>query len=55
MEIGDKVVKQGGDYAFKGTIVAKFAKLTGQLRVVVENEDGILHIFNPLQLIVDHR
>ncbi len=53
MKIGDRVVKQGGDYRFRGTIVALFKKVDGKTRVVVENEDGILHIFNPLQLCVD--
>lgn len=51
MKIGDRVEKVTGDYTFKGTVVAVFNKLNdGPLRVVVENEQGILHIFNPNQL-----
>jgi len=50
MNTGDKVEKVTGDYKFKGTVVSVFKKLSGKVRVVVENEDGILHIFNPEQL-----
>ena len=46
MEPGTKVAKVTGDYKFSGTIVAKFAKLDGKVRYVVENQDGILHIFS---------
>ncbi len=49
-QVDDRVAKSGGDYKFKGTVRAVFNKRTGQIRVVVENEDGILHIFNPTQL-----
>ena len=44
--IGDLVIKNTGDYKFTGIIVAKFKKLSGQVRYVVENPDGILHIFS---------
>ena len=50
MNIGDPVHKTSGDYRFIGIIVAKFKKLSGQERVVVENFDGILHIFSEAQL-----
>ncbi len=46
----EHVVKSGGDYTFEGTVVARFHKLSGKERVVVENSAGILHIFNPTQL-----
>lgn len=46
MEVGDKVTKNTGDYVFSGVIVAKFTKLSGVIRFVVENGDGILHIFS---------
>lgn len=46
----ENVVKTGGDYSFEGVVVARFHKLNGKERVVVENSDGILHIFNPTQL-----
>ena len=49
-EIGDEVKKTGGDYFFKGIVVASFKKISGEVRVVVENDDGILHIFNEKQL-----
>lgn len=49
-EVGDAVVKAGGDYYFNGHVVAVFAKRSGAVRVVVENDEGILHIFNPRQL-----
>jgi hypothetical protein len=43
---GDVVTKVTGDYKFKGVVVAKFAKLDSKVRYVVENGDGILHIFS---------
>jgi hypothetical protein len=49
-EVGDQVIKTGGDYVFSGEVRAVFSKRSGQVRVVVENPDGILHIFNPRQL-----
>lgn len=45
-QVGQKFEKTGGDYSFKGTIVAVFAKLSGVVRYVGENEDGLLFIFN---------
>lgn len=47
---GDEVVKVGGDYTFRGKVVARFFKLSGKARYVVENQDGILHIFSEKQL-----
>ncbi len=47
---GTRVIKTGGDYVFRGEVVAAFHKRSGALRVVVENDDGILHVFNPAQL-----
>ncbi len=44
--IGTKFEKVGGDYRFKGTVVAVFTKLNGTVRYVGENEDGLLFIFN---------
>ena len=49
-EVGDYVVKNGGDYTYRGTIVAIFKKRSGVERLVVENEDGMLFIFNRDQL-----
>ena len=47
---GQQVVKDGGDYTFRGVVVAAFAKQSGKVRYVVENADGILHIFSEAQL-----
>lgn len=44
--VGDYVSKTGGDYRFSGKIVAAFHKASGLARYVVENGDGILHIYN---------
>lgn len=42
---GDKVCKPKG-YKFDSTIVAVFKTTKGDVRVVAENADGLLHIFN---------
>lgn len=47
--INDPVYKVTG-YRFEGWIVATFDTLAGHARVVVDNGDGLLHIFNPDQL-----
>ena len=44
--IGDKVIKDKGDYTFEGVIVSAFYKIGGQPRYVVEDERGILHIYS---------
>lgn len=49
--LGQKVKKVGGDYTFEGEVRGVITKASGQVRVVVENKDGVLHIFNPKQLI----
>lgn len=50
LNIGDLVEKTGGDYTFSGTVVSVFQKLSGVTRIVVENRDGLLFIFNEQQL-----
>ena len=45
-KLGDAVEKVTGDYRFRGQVRAAFTKTNGQLRYVVENDDGILHIFS---------
>ena len=50
MIIGDKVTKIKGDYKFEGTVVSVFEKLSGKVRLVIENQDGILHIFSESNL-----
>jgi len=49
-EVGDEVQKLKGDYTFKGLVVAKFAKRSGVLRYVIEDDRGILMIMNGAQL-----
>jgi hypothetical protein len=43
LSIGDRVRKTSHFY---GWVVAVFTKRNGAMRVVVENEDGILHILS---------
>jgi hypothetical protein len=45
----DRVRKTSG-YKFEGTIVSRFETLAGKARCVVDNGDGLLHIFNVDQL-----
>lgn len=47
---GDLVEKNSGDYRYHGHIVGIIEKLNGNVRIVVENADGMLFIFNPSQL-----
>ncbi len=47
---GDSVEKTSGDYRFKGTVVSVFYKISGVVRYVVENDDGLLFIFSESQL-----
>jgi hypothetical protein len=47
---GDRVEKISGDYKFAGVVVSCFIKKSAAPRIVVENDDGILHIFHPKQL-----
>ena len=44
------MIKDKGDYTFKGKVVSVFQKNSGVWRYVVENEAGILHIFSSKQL-----
>lgn len=48
--VKDKVEKHVGDYKFEGVVVSAFQKVSGKWRYVVENRDGILHIFSAKQL-----
>ena len=43
-------VRKPKGYKFDGWIVSTFKKRNGEIRVVAENEDGMLHIFNEDQL-----
>jgi hypothetical protein len=44
--VDDKVKRVNSDYTFVGTIVAKFNKLSGEVRYVVEDDRGVLFIWN---------
>jgi hypothetical protein len=50
LAVGDLIEKTGGDYRFVGEVRAVFTKRNGVVRYVVENEDGILHIFSAANL-----
>ena len=50
--VGDHVKKDRG-YIFEGTVIGVVTKLNSdKKRIVVENADGIIHIFRPSQLLV---
>jgi hypothetical protein len=48
--VGDKVEKVGGDYTFEGTVVSVFEKLSGAVRLVVEDDRGVLHVYSEKNL-----
>lgn len=48
--VGDKVSKVGGDYTFDGTVVSVFTKLSGVVRLVVEDDRGVLHVYSEKNL-----
>ena len=49
-QVGEFVVKTGGDYTFEGFVVSVFRKRGGKIRYVVEDYRGILHIFSESNL-----
>jgi hypothetical protein len=49
---GDRVAKRGGDYSFVGVVLAAFSKRSGSPRYAVENDAGLIHIFNGEQLVL---
>lgn len=52
--VGDHVEKVGGDYSFRGRVVCLFVKLDQKsMRYVVENSDGVLHIYSDKNLKID--
>ncbi len=48
--VGQRVYKDSGDYTYNGVVVSIFQKRSGVVRLVVENDDGMLFIFNENQL-----
>lgn len=49
---GQEIRKVGGDYTFEGVVVSVFQKKSGQTRLVVEDDRGVLHIFNPNNVVL---
>lgn len=49
-QVGDRVRKDEGDYTFEGVVRAVFTKRSGVIRYVVEDDRGLLFIFNSSQL-----
>jgi hypothetical protein len=54
LQVGYRVEKTGGDYRFAGEVRAVFTKRNGVVRYVVENDDGILHIFSAANIGHEH-
>lgn len=48
--IGDYVEKVGGDYQFVGYVVSVFTKRSGAVRLVVEDDRGVLHVYSEKNL-----
>ena len=46
----EEVKKVGGDYEFEGTVVSVFKKTSGQVRYVVQDDRGVLHIYSAKNL-----
>ena len=51
LSVGDCVEKTGGDYTFEGAVVSVFEKSSGQVRLVVEDDRGVLHIYSERNLL----
>jgi hypothetical protein len=49
-KVGDEVSKVGGDYRFDGIVRSVFEKGSGAIRLVVEDDRGILHIYSEKNL-----
>jgi hypothetical protein len=45
-KVGELVEKVGGDYTFEGHVVSVFEKLSGAVRLVVEDDRGVLHVYS---------
>ena len=50
LALGQRVKKEGGDYTFEGVLIAIIRKRSGAFRYVVEDDRGLLFIFNLAQL-----
>jgi len=49
-DLGAAVIKESGDYTYQGVVVARFRKISGLIRYVVEDKRGLLFIFNDTSL-----
>lgn len=49
-QVGNLVEKVGGDYRCEGIVVAVFTKLSGDIRVVVEDDRNMLHTLSEADL-----
>ena len=49
MKVGDKVWKPKG-YRFEAVVIGVCQTTSGETRIIAENSDGLIHIFNPNQL-----
>lgn len=50
LKVGDEVKKVGEDYTYEGIIAGIVHKRSGQIRYVVEDDRGMLFIFNEKSL-----
>lgn len=50
ISVGDRVIKDHGDYTFEGEVRAIVVKRSGQYRYVVEDDRGLLFIFSAYDL-----
>ena len=50
IRVGDRVIKNSGDYTFEGEVVAVVHKRSGDVRYVVEDDRGLLMIMSLGQL-----
>ena len=49
-KLGEKVQKVGGDYIYEGVVAGIVYKTSGQIRYVIEDDRGMLFIFNEKNL-----
>lgn len=54
-KLGTLVNKMEGDYTFHGDVRGIIYKRSGAIRIVVQNNEGILHIFSPSQLTLEKK
>lgn len=50
LRVGDRVIKDSGDYVFEGEVRSVFTKRSGVARIAVEDDRGLLLILNEKQV-----